>query len=253
MPEDKDKYNKPRKKIPNYKREPGKLPTFEIDPNSGKVLPEALEAAERYRKIKNKSEIDPNSEIVLPEKLIKAAERYRKIKNKSSDFPMSKEGSPTVTDTETGETTFGRPRKFNSGSKLKDLIGPITVRPSGTQETTVEGKVKRDTKAGSVGVGTKFGNITLSKSNVTESMPGYSDYKTKSKGISYDNSFDIGKSSKLDFNLRKGKSESSFGDSKTEGATVTFTKTFGGPKMKTGGMCRGMGKAVKGGKFTGVK
>jgi hypothetical protein len=25
---------------------------------------------------------------------------------------MSKEGSPTVTDTETGETTFGRPRKF---------------------------------------------------------------------------------------------------------------------------------------------
>jgi hypothetical protein len=28
---------------------------------------------------------------------------------------MSKEGSPTVTDTETGETTFGRPRKFNSG------------------------------------------------------------------------------------------------------------------------------------------
>ena len=88
MPEDKDKYNRPRKKIPNYKREPGKLPTFEID---------------------------PNSEIVLPEKLIKAAERYRKIKNKSSDFPMSKEGSPTVTDTETGETTFGRPRKFEHG------------------------------------------------------------------------------------------------------------------------------------------
>ena len=53
MPEDKDKYNRPRKKIPNYKREPGKLPTFEIDPNSEKVLPEALEAAERYRKIKN--------------------------------------------------------------------------------------------------------------------------------------------------------------------------------------------------------
>ena len=88
MAEDKDKYNRPRKKIPNYKREPGKLPTFEID---------------------------PNSEIVLPEKLIKAAERYRKIKNKSSDFPMSKEGSPTVTDTETGETTFGRPRKFEHG------------------------------------------------------------------------------------------------------------------------------------------
>ena len=184
---------------------------------------------------------------------IKLKEYLRKLDENTKDLPMSKEGSPTVTDTETGEVTYGRPRKFNSGSKLKDLIGPITLQPSGTKETTVEGKVTRDTKAGSLGVGTKFGNITLSKSNVTESMPGYSDYKTKSKGISYDKSFDIGKSSRLDFNLRKGKSESSFGDSKTEGATVTFTKTFGGPKMKTGGMCRGMGKAIRGGKFTGVK
>jgi hypothetical protein len=184
---------------------------------------------------------------------IRAKEYKRKLKEATKDLPMSKEGSPTVTDTETGEVTYGRPRKFNSGSKLKDLIGPITVSPSGTKETTVEGKVKRDTKAGSVGVGTKFGNITLSKSNVTESMPGYSDYKTKSKGVSYEKRFNVGKNSTLDFNLIKGKSKSSFGDSKTEGATVTFTKTFGGPKMKTGGMCRGMGKAIRGGKFTGVK
>jgi hypothetical protein len=185
---------------------------------------------------------------------IRAKEYKRKLDENTKDLPMSKEGSPTVTDTETGEVTYGRPRKFNSGSKLKDLIGPITLQPSGTKETTVEGKVTRDTKAGSLGVGTKFGNITLSKSNVTESMPGYSDYKTKSKGVSYDKIFDIGKSSKLAINLRKGKSKYSFGqDSKTEGATATFTKTFGGPKMKTGGMCRGMGKAIRGGKFTGVK
>jgi hypothetical protein len=185
---------------------------------------------------------------------IRAKEYKRKLKEATKDLPMSKEGSPTVTDTETGEVTYGRPRKFNSGSKLKDLIGPITVSPSGTKETTVEGKVKRDTKAGSVGVGTKFGNITLSKSNVTESMPGYSDYKTKSKGVSYEKRFNVGKNSTLDVGVRSGKSKSSFGqDSKTEGATVTFTKTFGGPKMKTGGMCRGMGKAIRGGKFTGVK
>jgi hypothetical protein len=160
---------------------------------------------------------------------IKLKEYLRKLDENTKDLPMSTEGSPTVTDTETGEVTYGRPRKFNSGSKLKDLIGPITVQPSGTKETTVEGKVKRDTKAGSLGVGTKFGNITLSKSNVTESMPGYSDYKTKSKGVSYDKRFNVGKNSTLDVNLRKGKSKSSFGqDSKTEGATVTFTKTFGG-------------------------
>ena len=185
---------------------------------------------------------------------IKLKEYLRKLDENTKDLPMSTEGSPIVEDLETGEVTYGRHRKFNSGSKLKDLIGPITLQPSGTKETTVEGKVTRDTKAGSLGVGTKFGNITLSKSNVTESMPGYSDYKTKSKGVSYDKIFDIGKSSKLAINLRKGKSKSSFGqDSKTEGATATFTKTFGGPKMKTGGMCRGMGKAIRGGKFTGVK
>jgi hypothetical protein len=217
-------HNNEAKYYPNSKREPVK-PIFD------------------FRKKRPSPKIEPGKP---PKEMPEQIKKYLEQK-------FQNDRSPTVTDTETGETTFGRPRKFNSGSKLKDLIGPITVRPSGTQETTVEGKVKRDTKAGSVGVGTKFGNITLSKSNVTESMPGYSDYKTKSKGISYDNSFDIGKSSKLDFNLRKGKSESSFGDSKTEGATVTFTKTFGGPKMKTGGMCRGMGKAVKGGKFTGVK
>ena len=222
----------------------------------------------------------------------------KKPKDEGADLPMSKEGSPTVTDTETGEVTYGKPKKlslgkmisgdrlglknfivekfkssnntnqnyslpednyFNDlirvkpikaskGKSIKDLIGPITVSPSGTQETTVEGKLKRDTKAGSVGVGTKFGNITLSKSNVTESMPGYSDYKTKSKGISYDKRFNVGKNSTLDVGVRSGKSKSSFGDSKTKGATVTFTKTF-----KDGGMCRGMGKAIRGGKFTGVK
>ena len=220
----------------------------------------------------------------------------KKPKDEGADLPMSKEGSPTVTDTETGEVTYGKPKKlsfggglglknfivekfkgsnntnqntylpednyFNdlirvkpikasSGKSIKDLIGPITVSPSGTQETTVEGKVKRDTKAGSVGVGTKFGNITLSKSNVTESMPGWSDYKTKSKGIAYDKRFNFGKNSTLDVGIRSGKSESSFGQkSKTRGATVTLTKTF-----KHGGMnsCRGMGKAIRGGKFTGVK
>ena len=41
----------------------------------------------------------------------------------SSDFPMSKEGSPTVTDTETGETTFGRPQNFSCGGMGKAVRG----------------------------------------------------------------------------------------------------------------------------------
>jgi hypothetical protein len=237
MPEDKDKYNRPRKKIPNYKREPGKLPTFEIDPNSEKVLPEALEAAERYRKIKNKSEIDPNSEIVLPEKLIKAAERYRKIKNKSSDFPMSKEGSPTVTDTETGETTFGRPRKFSSG-ELADLIGPSKPKGSVSPKIRAYDDDFQSTLGAGVNLTTKKGvsfDFDVDKTNYKNS-----DYKEpesyKASVSKQGEKFSYGASG-----TKKGKS------SRVE-AGFTF-------KYKDGGMtsCRGMGKAVKGGKFTGVK
>jgi hypothetical protein len=47
--------------------------------------------------------------------VLKRLKKTAKSRCKSSDFPMSKEGSPTVTDTETGETTFGRPRKFEHG------------------------------------------------------------------------------------------------------------------------------------------
>ena len=167
---------------------------------------------------------------------IRLKEYLRKLDENTKDLPMSKESSPIVT------------KNFNKGSKLKDLIGPVTVQPSGTQETTVEGKLKRDTKAGSVGIGTKFGNITLSKSKINESMQGFPDFKTKSTGVDYDKTFEIGKDSRININLRKGKTKSDFGDSKTKGATITFTKEF-----NKGGMCRGMGKAIRGGKFTGVK
>ena len=37
------------------------------------------------------------------------------------DLPMSKEGSPTVTDTETGETTYGRPKDFNKGGMCRGM------------------------------------------------------------------------------------------------------------------------------------
>jgi hypothetical protein len=113
---------------------------------------------------------------------IKLKEYLRKLDENTKDLPMSKEGSPIVEDVETGEVTYGRPRKFSSGSKLADLIGPsITLQRSGTKETSAyEGEVTRDTNAGSGGVGTKCGNVTLSKSKVAESMPGYSDVdKTK--------------------------------------------------------------------------
>jgi hypothetical protein len=36
-------------------------------------------------------------------------------KDEGDDLPMSKEGSPTVTDTETGKVTYGKPEKFEHG------------------------------------------------------------------------------------------------------------------------------------------
>ena len=39
----------------------------------------------------------------------------KKPKDEGADLPMSKEGSPTVMDTETGEKTYGRPKTFKDG------------------------------------------------------------------------------------------------------------------------------------------
>ena len=51
---------------------------------------------------------------------------YMRDRNKSKDMgddlPMSMEGSPTVTDTETGETTYGSPRRRPKHKKKGGMI-----------------------------------------------------------------------------------------------------------------------------------
>ena len=112
-------------------------------------------------------------------------------------------------------------------ANIKKKIGPVQVSPSMTKQSTVEGKVKSDISSGGLGIGTKYGNLNLRKTDTTESMKGFKDYKTKDKSISYDKRFKTGKNSYLDLTLNKGKSKSSSGfKTKTKGATVTFTKTF---------------------------
>ena len=44
-------------------------------------------------------------------------------RDEGDDLPMSKESSPTVTDTETGETTFGKPQNFSCGGMGKAVRG----------------------------------------------------------------------------------------------------------------------------------
>jgi hypothetical protein len=50
-------------------------------------------------------------------------EKPEYLEDEGEDLPMSKEGSPTVTDTETGETTFGRPQNFSCGGMGKAVRG----------------------------------------------------------------------------------------------------------------------------------
>lgn len=44
-------------------------------------------------------------------------------RDEGDDLPMSKESSPTVTDTETGETTYGKPQNFSCGGMGKAVRG----------------------------------------------------------------------------------------------------------------------------------
>ena len=56
-----------------------------------------------------------------------ADEFKRKRDAMGDDLPMSKESSPTVTDTETGETTYGRPKDFNKGGMIECRGGGIAI------------------------------------------------------------------------------------------------------------------------------
>lgn len=112
-------------------------------------------------------------------------------------------------------------------TNIKKKIGPVQVSPSITKQSTVEGKIKSDITSGGLGIGTKYGNLNLRKTDTTESMKGFKDYKTKDKSISYDKRFQTGKNSYLDLTLNKGKSKSNTGfKTDTKGGTITFTKQF---------------------------
>ena len=57
----------------------------------------------------------------------KATYNKKPKKYMRDDLPMSREGSPTVTDTETGETTYGRPKDFNKGGMMECRGGGIAI------------------------------------------------------------------------------------------------------------------------------
>jgi hypothetical protein len=46
---------------------------------------------------------------------------------------------------------------------LKDLIGPIEVTPSVTKQSSIDGTTKIDNEGVGLRVGTKYGNLNISK------------------------------------------------------------------------------------------
>ena len=164
---------------------------------------------------------------------IRKDEYIRKLNDATKDLPMSKEGSPTI-------------QKFSDSGLVKQVeeaMGSSMIGPS-NPKGSVSPKVKaydddfQSTLGAGVNLTTKKGvsfDFDVDKTNYKNS-----DYKEpesyKASVSKQGEKFSYGASG-----MKKGKSKS-----------VEAGFTF---KYKDGGMasCRGMGKAVKGGKFIGVK
>jgi hypothetical protein len=113
---------------------------------------------------------------------------------------------------------------------LKDLIGPIEVTPSVTKQSSVDGTTKIDDEGAGLRVGTKYGNLNISKNKNTQSYsqdPSGKGYTSKYKGVSYDKEFKTGKNSRLNISANVGKTEDPMGKKgTTKGGTLSFTKQF---------------------------
>ena len=81
-------------------------------PNEDRLTRADLEKLKEFAK-KNRGKIFQKKKKEKPEYL----------EDEGEDLSMSKEGSPTVTDTETGEKTFGRPQNFSCGGMGKAVRG----------------------------------------------------------------------------------------------------------------------------------
>jgi hypothetical protein len=81
-------------------------------PNEDRLTRADLEKLKEFAK-KNRGKIFQKKKKEKPEYL----------EDEGEDLSMSKEGSPTVTDTETGQTTFGRPQNFSCGGMGKAVRG----------------------------------------------------------------------------------------------------------------------------------
>jgi hypothetical protein len=147
--------------------------------------------------------------------------QMKDIKDEAIDLPMSREGSPTVTDTETGETTYGSPRrrpkhKKKGGITIHHFASDVDNKKLSNKQLAEKAKILFDQRNKQADTKEKFKKI---KEEREKEMREYN-YKRKKPLID-----EIAK--------RRTATEGSF---------------------KKGGMmeCRGGGIAIRGKKFQGV-
>jgi hypothetical protein len=117
-----------------------------------------------------------------------------------------------------------------ASKKEKSIFGPVSVTPSITKQSSVDGTTKIDNEGAGLRVGTKYGNLNISKNKNTQSYsqdPSGKGYTTKYKGASYDKEFKTGKNSRLNLSANIGKTEDPMGKKgTTKGGTLSFTKNL---------------------------
>ena len=124
----------------------------------------------------------------------------------------------------------------------------IDVAPYIIKQSSQDGNTKIDDKGVGLDIYSKYGNFGISKNKNTQTH-GKNSLKTKSKNLTYGKNFKVGDSSNVTLEGNYGKSKNKFSNRTTKGGKITFTKSFnqGGEAV-----VRGMGAAIKGGKFEGV-
>jgi hypothetical protein len=125
----------------------------------------------------------------------------------------------------------------------------VDLAPYIIKQSSQDGKLSSEDSGIGLDIYSKYGTVGLSKNKNTQSYDGQGSLKTKSKNITYGKNFKVGDSSSITLEGNYGKSKNKYSDNTTKGGKVTFRKSFNqGGEAKT----RGMGCAIKGGKFQGV-
>jgi hypothetical protein len=97
-----------------------------------------------------------------------------------------------------------------ASKKEKSFFGPVSVTPSITKQSSMDGTTKIDDEGAGLLIGTKYGNLNISKNKNTQSYsqdPSGKGYTSKYKGIAYDKEFEVGKNSKFNISANVGKTE----------------------------------------------